>query len=267
MLFDPIRTRDQGFGPEMIERLRSQQFKASRPMGNVAASGVEAILTASLVGRQEALLPRLPDYLSWLDGAITAPEAFGSDPDLHLSKLHRARALARWLHSGEAAADDWAAAQQCLDRRWPQAASWNRAELGLVLDVYMGCAVLASDAACAERAASQYETLMGATAKATASADPTKVSTARALGQLLCLQAAGLASFRSEALYQAGRKVLRGHLEADWIGSGQMLQAASWLRIVHSLTEPTLTPLATLLLAYDDMPKVAAPDLPALAAR
>ena len=257
MLFDPIRTRDQGFGPEMIERLRSQQFKASRPMGNVAASGVEAILTASLVGRQEALLPRLPDYLNWLDGAITAPEAFGGDPDLHLSRLHRARALARWLHSGEAAADDWAAAQQCLDRRWPQAARWNRAELGLVLDVYMGCAALASDAACAERAASHYAALTGATA----SADPTKASTARALGQLLCLQAAGLASFSSEALYQAGRKVLRSHLEADWIGSGQMLQAATWLRIVHGLTEPTLTPLATLLLAYDDMPKVAAPDL------
>ena len=46
----------------------------------------------------------------------------------------------------------------------------------------------------------------------------------------------------------------------NWLGQGHTLCAALWLKLVYALHEPALTPLQTILRAYDNMPDVPWPD-------
>jgi hypothetical protein len=57
-------------------------------------------------------------------------------------------------------------------------------------------------------------------------------------------------------LFAAGIRMLRANLESRWFGGGQFIRGATWLKSVHCGTDSSLTPLETLLKAYDDMPDV-----------
>ncbi len=50
--------------------------------------------------------------------------------------------------------------------------------------------------------------------------------------------------------------MLRANLESQWFGGGQFIRGATWLKIVHCGHDSSMTPLDTLLRAYDDMPNV-----------
>lgn len=76
----------------------------------------------------------------------------------------------------------------------------------------------------------------------------------------LCLHRAGRHIFDEADLLSSGRKMLQAHLQETWLGHGQYLRAATWLKIVYWRHDPSLTPLQTVLKAYDDMPKVPRPD-------
>lgn len=80
----------------------------------------------------------------------------------------------------------------------------------------------------------------------------------RELGYALCLHKAR-DRFDPDALHVAGRKMLRSRLEEKWLGAGQNIEAAMWLKIVHWHHDPSLSPLQTILKAYDDMPHVERP--------
>lgn len=76
----------------------------------------------------------------------------------------------------------------------------------------------------------------------------------------LCLHRAGRHIFDEPDLLSSGRKMLQAHLQETWLGRGQYLRAATWLKIVYWHHAPSMTPLQTVLKAYDDMPKVPRPD-------
>ena len=72
--------------------------------------------------------------------------------------------------------------------------------------------------------------------------------------------------YDDDAVFEAGRRMLQANLEQDWLGAGQYIRAATWLKIVYwdrdirAGRRPTLTPLQTVLKAYDNMPQVVRPD-------
>ena len=76
----------------------------------------------------------------------------------------------------------------------------------------------------------------------------------------LAWQATGRAQFDRSELLAAGRRVLAAHLQEDWLGDGQVIRGATWLKLVYALHEPALSPLQTILKAYDNMPDVKRPD-------
>jgi hypothetical protein len=81
----------------------------------------------------------------------------------------------------------------------------------------------------------------------------------RDFGYALCRHYTALQSFDEDALVAAGRKMLRAHLQERWLGGGQYIRAATWLKIVHHQLGGEADPRQCILRAYDDMPDVARP--------
>jgi len=61
-------------------------------------------------------------------------------------------------------------------------------------------------------------------------------------------------------LRKAGHRVPRANLQDIWLGGGQFIRAATWLRIVCWHHDGTAAPLRSALRAYENMPKVPRPD-------
>ena len=78
----------------------------------------------------------------------------------------------------------------------------------------------------------------------------------RDFGYALCLYRAARRNFEEKELFEAGRKMLQANLQEEWLGGGQFIRAATWLKIVYWRGDETLTPLQTVLKAYENMPKV-----------
>jgi len=54
--------------------------------------------------------------------------------------------------------------------------------------------------------------------------------------------------------------MLQANLQKNWLGGGQYIRSATWLKIVYWHNDEALTPLQTVLKAYENMPKVPRPD-------
>lgn len=261
MLFDPVRDRN-GFvrdGGSLIRWYLTKEKAADKPIGNMAAGDLGAMIYASLSGLHEALAPLVPRAVEWLDDAIIGDEQFGESQDLHRQTLHWARALGKWMEAGARSTEDWATAMRFEEASW----SWERRPMSpreIVLqrlDDFMAFAVQSGDF---QKGIETHERLIG----------PKKLSLGRLLkpreyGYAVCLrQARG--EYDEQDLFEAGRRMLQSKLEETWLGAGQAIRAATWLKIVYwdkdvrEGRDPTLTPLQTLLKAYENMPNVAAPD-------
>lgn len=205
------------------------------------------------------IAPALPKALTWLDGAIANGEDFGPDFNGHRSHLSAARALGGWLQDGSACLAMWN--QAALSQRaswltdggvWPDATivQWG-------LDPVMAYLLQAGDAFNGpETAIELYE-------RHTGKSEPPSLKALRRPQQFayaLALQATGRQDYDPQALVAAGRRVLSLNLQEKWLGSGQVIEAAIWLKLTYALHEPPLSPLQTILKAYDNMPKVPWPD-------
>lgn len=147
---------------------------------------------------------------------------------------------------------DWSKAARVLDVRWQRAEKHTPLEVQLSLDNYMSYACLADDDVLVEQALSVYEERTGRQGVKSL----TGIRSMRQFGYAFCLNRTGRQTFPAERLWKAGRGMLRSQLQDYLLAQGQQTLAAIWLRIVHGLHDRTLTPLQTLLLAYEDMPDV-----------
>ena len=73
-----------------------------------------------------------------------------------------------------------------------------------------------------------------------------------------------LLQYRSEfderELFKAGRRMLEKYMQERWLGTGQFVQAIMWLKMVYKYSdEASLSPLQTVLKAYENMPDVPKP--------
>lgn len=259
MLFDPIKTRFNGFEKEMLDYYLNTQYDKNRPMGNVAASEIGTVIKAWLVGLHREISPVIRRSNEWLDLSIQKDEVFGPDPNAYRTTLHWARAVGSWLEGGANDAGAWDAARRYEEARWRDDQDlWSRNEIVKSgLDNYMAFSFQCGELNDGLQAGMEiYERLTGQSGPVSLS----RVLKPREFGYALCLYRTGRQQFDGEDLFKAGRKMLQANLQEVWLGRGLAVVAATWLKIVYALQEETLTPLQTVLKAYDLMPKVARPD-------
>ncbi|MGK9416203.1 hypothetical protein ACSSUR_08605 [Pseudomonas cedrina] len=258
MLFDPVKTRFNGFSEAMLKWQLEAQYDPKRPMGNVARSDLSDVISAWLVGLHGEIASVLPRSLQWIDKAIEIDEEFGPDINAHRTTLHWAKALGEWMDTGWNSEGEWGLARVYEEARWRyEKRPWSTHEIVKTgLDDYMAFAYQSGEHDDGfEAGIEMYQRWTGKTEVALS-----KTLKPRDFGYALCLHRTALRQFDEDDLFKAGRKMLQKNLQEIWLGGGQYIRAATWLKIVYWHKDETLTPLQTMLKAYDNMPKVPCPD-------
>ncbi|WP_255503901.1 hypothetical protein [Cupriavidus sp. UME77] len=226
-------------------------------MGNVAQSDLADVISAWLVSLHVDVAPVIPRSLKWIEQAIEQDEKFGPDPNAHRTTLHWAKALGGWLDTGWNYEGEWDSARVYEEARWRyEKRPWPAHEIiKSGLDDYMAFAYQGGEHDEGfEAGIEMYERWTGKT-----SVSLSKALKPRDFGYALCLHRTARQQFDEEDLFKAGRKMLQTNLQENWLGGGQYIRAATWLKIVYWHHDETLTPLQVVLKAYDNMPKVPRP--------
>ncbi|QVN13675.1 hypothetical protein JYG37_19890 [Burkholderia sp. LAS2] len=266
MLFDPVRTREVVIDGALPRVMRTA-YVDGQPMGNIAAHNMSDVVRAWLVGLAEDATPVISRSLSWIEKAIASDEDFGTNRDLHRVTLHWAKAIAEWMDTGWNSAE-WENARIFEEAAWRnESRPWPMNEIVRDgLDDYMAFAYQTGDDATPdgmegfENGIQMYEHWVNDKPPSLA-----KTLKPREYAYALCLygcrpEVAHANAYTPDALFEAGRRMLKANLESQWFGAGQFIRGATWLKIVYGNRDPSLTPLQTVLKAYDDMPNVKRPN-------
>ena len=266
MTFDPIRSREvliEGTLPRVLRTPHTKEW----PMGNIASHNLSDVIEAWLVGLENESASIVSRCINWLDGAIKQGENFGTNPAFHRVTLHWSKAVADWMDTGWDSAE-WESARIFEEAAWRnEKRPWPMNEIirdGL--DDYMAFAYQTGDDATPdgmegfENGIQMYEHWVNDKAPSLA-----KALKPREYAYALCLygcrpEVAHANGYTPEALFEAGRRMLKANLESKWFGAGQFIRGATWLKIVYWNRGEELTPLQTILKAYDNMPNVPRPD-------
>jgi len=254
--FDPAGMRKAYLADDkLLMRLSlDEAYSSDKPMGNISTSDLRTAIVSILTGLGEEMLPIVPRSVDWLSKAIQKGEQFGGNQDFHRYRLHQALALAIWMRDGTNAVEEWDAARQALKTSLLQGDVYRRNAMATeFLDDYMS---LCYQAAQFEEGIAEFEKYHGADKLSLNKAMPP-----RKFAYAMCLNAVRH-QFNADELFAAGRKMLQSYLESTWLGdgNGRYVYAAIWLKIVYWHHDSNLTPLQTILSAYDNMPNVPRPD-------
>ncbi len=267
MVYDPILSREKAFEPAMLRWLLDMKYDATRPMGNVAKSNIGMAIDAWLVGLHDEINPVISRGIDWIIEALRRDEELGPNQNLYRRDLYWAKAIADWMDTGWDSAE-WENARIFEEAAWRyEKRPWPMNEIirdGL--DDYMAFAYQTGDDATPdgmegfENGIQMYEHWVNDKAPSLA-----KALKPREYAYALCLygcrpEVAHANGYTQEALFEAGRRMLKANLESKWFGAGQFIRGATWLKIVYWNRGEELTPLQTILKAYDNMPNVPRPD-------
>jgi hypothetical protein len=172
--------------------------------------------------------------------------------------MRRLNAIGSWMDTGLDNEGEWDETRVYEEARWRyEKRPWPTSEIVKYgLDDYMAFAFQGGEHDIGfEAGIDMYERWTGKT-------DISLSGTLKPheLGYALCLCKAGRRDFAPDDLFKAGRRMLRANLRENWLGGGQFIRAATWLKIVYWHPGETVTPLQTILKAYENMPKVPRPD-------
>lgn len=249
MIFQPLAVR-KSFEDFQLEMALSTQDGSAPAMGNVAAEIIGDVIDAWLVGFQDEISPALPRALKWLERAIREGEDFGTSMESHRMTLLWARAMGTWLYDGTSDPLAWEAV-----REQSVTISADREEFtaGMIpvewLDDHMAFCI---QAGAWESGIAEYEKLQGKTPALNRKPGP------RDFGYAYCLHRAR-GNFEAAQIFEAGRRMLAANLQGEWLGRGQKIRAATWLKVVYWERDRSISPLQTILSAYENMPKVGRP--------
>ncbi|WP_280808582.1 hypothetical protein [Variovorax boronicumulans] len=246
----------------------------------MAVLNLETAISGWLVGLHLEFHPGISRWLGWLDQGIEGGEEnrLGTIPSWHRKTLYWAKAIGGWMHDGTNDQASWKAAQDAslehmqigftkvlgpdkfdfeLQRFVPQEMTGLPYSSKMILSDG-----LLDDFMAFSFQAEEYEAGIQEYEKHLAPSIPSlkKTLKPRELAYALCLERAGRTHFDKDDLLGAGRKMLQSNLQENWLGGGQYIRAATWLKIVYLHNDESLTPLQTILRAYDSMPKVVRPD-------
>lgn len=257
MIFNPVHLRSQMLRTDssstksMLEYFLARTDEPDKAMGNLASWYLKDVIDLLLIGLHKEVAPMLPKIINWLTNAIAQDEDFGMHRNFHRYNLRSSLALAKWLQNGDAAVQDWEAARELAlsnltDNVWPK----NKIKTE-GLDDYLSVCIQAEQYAAGIAEFEKYHGVKKVSLSGTLAP--------RTFGYAVCLHHAHQ-QFTPEALFKAGRKMLQANLEDHpWLGYGQYARAAMWLKNVYWHNNRTLTPLETILKAYNDMPNVIRP--------
>lgn len=260
MYFDPIKSRKNAYSSEMMDFYVAARYDSNIPIGNCSRSDLGYVIGGVLVGRYEKLSSILSRCVTLLDEAIDKDEEFGEERDLHRMNLHWARAIAGWMNDGYDHPGSWENARVYEEAAWRyEKRPWPRNEIiNDGLDDYMAFAYQAAEPDEGvdgyEIAIDMYEHWLGEKPVSLK-----KTLKPREFAYALCLHFARN-QFELSELLMAGRKMLQANLEKTWFEGGQYIRGATWLKIVYGISGEKLSPLQTILKAYDNMPHVERPD-------
>jgi len=254
MIFNPTRSRETIDGE--IARVLRAEYRRDALIGNWASNHLQSVIEAWLVGCQAEARPIIPRSMEWLRRAIEADEQAGDNHNFHRMTLRWANAIGTWMELGWDAEGDWNDARIFEEAAWRfEKRPWPTNEIiRNGLDDYMAFCVQAGEY---EAGIQMYEHWVGVKKLSI-----TKALKPREYGYALCLHH-GRGEFEDAALFEAGRRLLSANLEENWLGAGQAIRAATWLKIVYWDREDrdlALTPLRTVLKAYENMPNVPLPN-------
>lgn len=210
---------------------------------------VRDIVYAWLVGLRSEFALVLDLAIMRLEEAIIDDEQFGQIQEFYRYQMNEALGLALWLRDGTNAVETSRRAmhsnQEFLLLEKQTVTSGN-----MWLDAHMALCVQAG----------AFEDGIEAYRRYSRTGEPNfkRIFAVRNLCYALCLHHAR-GRFTAEELDRQGRTVLR-RLLPEWLACGHPVNAAILLKIVHWHRDPSLSPLATLIKAYDDMPGVTPPD-------
>lgn len=250
-LFDPIQEK-KSFLEFTLGFMVDQKYDVNKPMGSFAKSDINFSIYASLVGLHEQVAPFMKRAVAWIDDALVRGERCGTH-HYYLMQLHEAKALALWLQSADPAEAVWVEAARCnLLAPAEDPAGFPKSSVTRdMLDDYVAFAYQAG----------QYEAGVAEFEKHHGAKKPSLkgVPAPRTLGYALCLNKLHV-QFDPDDLFKAGQRLLEDKLEDAWLGRGQSIRTATWLKAIYWQRDPTLSPLNTLLKAYDHMPQVKRPE-------
>ena len=257
MLFNPIRMRQVIQEGDLARTLRTE-YDVNRPMGNIGRSLLSDAISVWLVGMYTESAPVIPRALKWIDEAIDKDEIFGVDQNGHRTTLHWGKAIGEWMENGWNSEAEWDSARVFEEARWRyEKRPWPTKEIVQSgLDDYMAFAYQGGEHANGfEAGIEMFERWTGQK-----EVSLSKVLKPREFGYLLCQHRLALGNFDEEDLFRAGRKMLAANLQETWLGGGQYIRAATWLKIVYWHHNESLSPVQTILKAYENMPKIPCPD-------
>ncbi|TCS32901.1 hypothetical protein EDC30_11912 [Paucimonas lemoignei] len=252
MIFDPHPQR-KFFETCGLALILDTQFEKDAPMGNIAKNRISDVILACLIGLGTQATPIIPRCLEWLDTAISHDEDFGTSRNFHRMALHWAKALGLWINDGLNRVEIWNKVRQFDEAALMQDQNvWPKNLIAKDrLDDYMAFCYQAEQYEVGVAEFEKYYGLKTMSLKRTLKP--------REFAYILCLNKLNY-KFNDATLFEAGRNMLQANLEENWLGRGQYIRAATWLKLVHWEHNKTLLPFEVLLRAYDDMPNVARPE-------
>lgn len=247
-MYDPAQERKVAHD-FTLRFFRTKAFDPSRPMGNVGSSDVNMMVPAIVAGMWDEVREEIPRRLEWIEYALDRNEKFGESENFHRSNLLQAKGIGLWLLRNDPATEVWSQAYDHFVLACKEPNVWApKHQATLALDDQMMLACLSGR--WADGVAAYREKVPGADPLPKSAKQP------RQVGQLICLQAGRSVDPMAA---DAAHRMLRSKLADEWLGRGQGLRAAMWLKIVWGYLGCDKPPHEVLLLAYEDMPEVVKP--------
>jgi hypothetical protein len=226
------------------------EYDASQPMGNIAFHLLQDVVCATLVGMHDRIKPLCSRVVEWMDDATKNQLSFGESDSFYWERLSSGKALAKWIDDGGEWLEAWDDARRWHDVVVREGIVYTRNQISNEsLDDLMSECFQSKNYAKGVEAFENFYGVKKISLK--------KKLKPREFAYALCLNQIEK-QFDSDELLAAGRTMLSGNLQL-WLGSGQYSQSATWLKIVHWHSDKSLSPLQTILKAYDDMPSVKRP--------
>jgi hypothetical protein len=260
MTFDPLRERETLRGWAIARELGKKRdtYEPDSALGSAARSMLDNVIYGWLVGLHDEVRPLLMKSLEWLEASRAKDEQPGDPPAFFAMLREVAHALALWMLEGRSDREAFARVLALHEKAWEQIRAKRPFPDAEALEHYVGAYLRDCIQARAwERGIAAYEGFGGAEVAEAADLDGDA-----AFGAWACRNRLPQPPRRADYVAAAERAFGRGFMAA-WIGRGHLLSAATWLKTIYWESGATPTPEETFLKAYDLMPGVKRPPMPA----
>lgn len=272
-LFDPTRERNN-FDRFLLQTELSRTAAAGPVSGSAAIQRLGTVIRAWLVGLRGQIDPVLRDCHAALKRSIETREPLG---DVFIPAVRSsAFGMSHWMLNNDNDTATWLASLDHFDSYFQQGGqkvidpdffnpdtqrfepkiqrglpiSDEEILNGYLADYLAGC--IQSEQY--ERGVSLYEKV-----GAEKDMDPARMTKVTEFGYWVCRENRLSGKIPTDAYLSVGERILKRHLQSEWLGQGRLLTAATWLKVLYWHSGVTASPLEAILKAYDLMPDVPRP--------